>query len=254
MAFTTLGVIILWFGWFGFNPGSTLSVDFGGVGFFAYVALNTNIAAAAGVLGAVLDVVDRDQEARPVDDAERRDRRARRDHRRVRVRRAVGGDRDRPRRRRDRRRRRARSSSGSASTTRSARSPRTAWPASGARSSLGFLTVPQLADEPRDRLAAGSSTAAASTSSASRRSACSRSARSRSAPRSASSGCSRSRSGSASEPEVETAGLDVSEHGMWGYPEFYIPVPAATAPSRTATSAGRTRRGRRRPLQRRPTR
>jgi Amt family ammonium transporter len=53
MAFTTLGVIILWFGWFGFNPGSTLSVDFGGVGFFSYVALNTNLAAAAGVLGAV---------------------------------------------------------------------------------------------------------------------------------------------------------------------------------------------------------
>src|SRR5439155_20686856 len=26
------------------------------------------------------------------------------------------------------------------------------------------------------------------------------------------------------EPETETAGLDVSEHGMWGYPEFYIPV------------------------------
>ena len=54
MAFTTLGVIILWFGWFGFNPGSTLSVDFGGVGFFSYVALNTNLAAAAGVLGAVV--------------------------------------------------------------------------------------------------------------------------------------------------------------------------------------------------------
>jgi len=54
MAFTTLGVIILWFGWFGFDPGSTLSVDFGGVGFFSYVALNTNLAAASGVLGAVL--------------------------------------------------------------------------------------------------------------------------------------------------------------------------------------------------------
>src|SRR6476659_5048401 len=53
MAFTTLGVVILLFGWFGFNPGSTLSVDFGGVGFFAYVALNTNLAASAGVLGAV---------------------------------------------------------------------------------------------------------------------------------------------------------------------------------------------------------
>ena len=27
------------------------------------------------------------------------------------------------------------------------------------------------------------------------------------------------------EPAVEVAGLDVSEHGMWGYPEFYTEVP-----------------------------
>src|SRR6476620_2402758 len=52
--YAVLGTFILWFGWFGFNPGSTLSVDFGGVGFFAYVAATTNIAAAAGALGGVV--------------------------------------------------------------------------------------------------------------------------------------------------------------------------------------------------------
>ena len=54
MAFVTLGVLILWFGWFGFNPGSTLGVVTGDkLGYFAYVALLTNVAAAAGALGAV---------------------------------------------------------------------------------------------------------------------------------------------------------------------------------------------------------
>jgi Amt family ammonium transporter len=54
MAYVTLGVLILWFGWFGFNPGSTLGVVTGDrIGYFAYVALTTNVAAAAGAVGAV---------------------------------------------------------------------------------------------------------------------------------------------------------------------------------------------------------
>jgi Amt family ammonium transporter len=45
-----LGVIILWLGWFGFNPGSTLgAMD----GRFPEVALVTLLAAGAGVLGAI---------------------------------------------------------------------------------------------------------------------------------------------------------------------------------------------------------
>ena len=44
------GTIILWFGWFGFNPGSTLSAMNPEPGYFAYVALTTNLAAASGVL------------------------------------------------------------------------------------------------------------------------------------------------------------------------------------------------------------
>src|SRR5688572_22487806 len=48
-----LGVLILWLGWFGFNPGSTLgALD----GRFAEVAMVTNLAAAAGVLTAGLTV------------------------------------------------------------------------------------------------------------------------------------------------------------------------------------------------------
>lgn len=43
-----LGVFLLWFGWFGFNPGSTLS---GTTPDIARIAVTTNLAAAAGAFG-----------------------------------------------------------------------------------------------------------------------------------------------------------------------------------------------------------
>lgn len=49
----TLGVFILWFGWFGFNPGSTLSAHQLRI---SVIAVNTNLAAAAGGAAALLFV------------------------------------------------------------------------------------------------------------------------------------------------------------------------------------------------------
>jgi Amt family ammonium transporter len=55
MPFAVLGTLILWFGWFGFNPGSTLNIITGDrVGYFGYVALTTNLAAAAGALSGIV--------------------------------------------------------------------------------------------------------------------------------------------------------------------------------------------------------
>lgn len=47
----TLGCLVLWFGWFGFNPGSTMAVDPAAI---AEVAVTTNLAAAAATLTATL--------------------------------------------------------------------------------------------------------------------------------------------------------------------------------------------------------
>lgn len=49
-----LGVLILWVGWMGFNPASFLNA----IGYnFADVAVNTNLAAAAGVIGATISAL-----------------------------------------------------------------------------------------------------------------------------------------------------------------------------------------------------
>ncbi len=50
----SLGVFILWFGWFGFNPGSTLSVGDGSL--IGRIAITTNLAAASGGISAMIMV------------------------------------------------------------------------------------------------------------------------------------------------------------------------------------------------------
>jgi len=50
IALAALGVFILWFGWFGFNPGSTTLGD----GEIGRVAVTTNLAAAAGAIAAMI--------------------------------------------------------------------------------------------------------------------------------------------------------------------------------------------------------
>jgi Amt family ammonium transporter len=51
IALATLGVFVLWFGWFGFNPGSTMAADPGAIG---RIAVATNTAAAAAAIAASL--------------------------------------------------------------------------------------------------------------------------------------------------------------------------------------------------------
>ena len=51
MALATLGGLILWLGWFGFNPGSTMEANGEAI---SRIALTTNLSAAAGVLSALI--------------------------------------------------------------------------------------------------------------------------------------------------------------------------------------------------------
>ena len=51
IALATLGTFVLWFGWFGFNPGSTMAADWADI---ARIAVTTNTAAAGGAVAASL--------------------------------------------------------------------------------------------------------------------------------------------------------------------------------------------------------
>ena len=51
MSLATIGCFVLWFGWFGFNPGSTMAVDYN---LISHVAVTTNTAAALATLTATL--------------------------------------------------------------------------------------------------------------------------------------------------------------------------------------------------------
>lgn len=51
MSLATIGCFVLWFGWFGFNPGSTMAVD---PGLISHVAVTTNTAAAFATITATV--------------------------------------------------------------------------------------------------------------------------------------------------------------------------------------------------------
>ncbi|MDD4179755.1 MAG: ammonium transporter, partial [Candidatus Margulisbacteria bacterium] len=51
LGLATIGAFVLWLGWFGFNPGSTMAAD---VNAISRIVITTNLAAAAGILTSTL--------------------------------------------------------------------------------------------------------------------------------------------------------------------------------------------------------
>ena len=67
MGFATLGCLILWIGWFGFNPGSELAATAN----VPYIAVTTNLAAAAGGTTATFTTWIKDGKPEPFYDYQR---------------------------------------------------------------------------------------------------------------------------------------------------------------------------------------
>jgi len=51
LSIATIGTFVLWFGWFGFNPGSTMAADFTAI---SHIAVTTNTSAAIATLSATV--------------------------------------------------------------------------------------------------------------------------------------------------------------------------------------------------------
>lgn len=51
LSIATIGTFVLWFGWFGFNPGSTMAADFKAI---SHIIVTTNTAAATATLAATV--------------------------------------------------------------------------------------------------------------------------------------------------------------------------------------------------------
>lgn len=51
LSLATIGTFVLWFGWFGFNPGSTMAANVNAIG---HIAVTTNTAAAAAIMSATI--------------------------------------------------------------------------------------------------------------------------------------------------------------------------------------------------------
>ena len=224
-----LGVLILWLGWFGFNAGSTLgALD----GRFPEVAMVTLLAAGAGVLFSILTAYWKTKAidigmagngaigalvgiTAPVG---LRGALGRRDHRR-----------DRRHHRPARRlcdRQEDRRPGGRADRT---------WPLRGLGHArvrpLHLAAAGRVQRVRRGRPALHGLLHPVGHAGAGRRRSCSRScSRSRSSP----SGLIKKTYGLRVSAEEEEAGLDITEHGMYGYPEQFIPAPEligyATAP------------------------